>query len=122
MGRVKSSGNQSTELKMIRVFKDNGFKGWRRNFPLEGKPDFVFPAHRLAVFVDGCFWHGHPALCRLPATNTEYWERKISRNAARDKEVGKILKKKGWRVMRVWEHEIDSKKTVGRLKKALIKG
>ena len=60
MSHVRSSGNKTTELAMIKVFKANGVKGWRRKYPIFGKPDFVFPKQRLAIFVDGCFWHGHP--------------------------------------------------------------
>lgn len=119
MSRVKSSGNKSTELKMISVFRKNGFTGWRRNYPLEGRPDFVFPKQRIAVFVDGCFWHGHPSRCRVPASNREYWTAKIEKNKKRDRLVNRRLKEMGWKTLRVWEHEVDSAKTAGRIEKAL---
>ena len=64
MSRIRSHGNASTELRLIAVFKELGISGWRRNYPLFGKPDFVFQSEKVAVFVDGVFWHGHP---RLPS-------------------------------------------------------
>lgn len=67
--------------------------------------DLVFPRARVAVFVDGCFWHGCPYHFRLPRTNTEYWRAKISRNQDRDVEVDRTLSDRGWLVVRVWEHE-----------------
>jgi DNA mismatch endonuclease (patch repair protein) len=104
---------------MISVFRKNGFTGWRRNYPLEGRPDFVFPKQRIAVFVDGCFWHGHPSRCRVPASNREYWTAKIEKNKKRDRLVNRRLKEMGWKTLRVWEHEVDSAKTAGRIEKAL---
>ena len=59
MRQVKSKKNKSTELRLIEIFKENGITGWRRNYPVKGHPDFVFPKKKIAVFVDGCFWHGH---------------------------------------------------------------
>ncbi|MBI5886179.1 MAG: DNA mismatch endonuclease Vsr [Deltaproteobacteria bacterium] len=120
MAQVRSSGNKSTEQKMIVVFKENKVKGWRRKYPLFGKPDFVFPKERVAVFVDGCFWHGHSKLCRMPENNNEYWIKKIEGNKKRDKKVNQELKKKHWKVLRIWEHKIESKKTIDKLKSCLI--
>lgn len=119
MSQVKSNGNRSTELKILALFKGNRITGWRRKYTLFGKPDFVFPKQRVAMFVDGCFWHGHPTKCRMPATNTEYWERKISRNQARDREVNQTLKKKGWKIVRVWEDCINKPSTLFKIRKAL---
>ncbi len=112
MSHVRSSGNKTTELAMIKVFKANGLKGWRRKYPIFGKPDFVFPKHRLAIFVDGCFWHGHPERCRIPVSNREYWAKKIARNKIRDKQVTKTLKANRWSVLRFWEHEICQPVTI----------
>jgi len=95
MARIKSSGNRSTELKVIDLFKKNGIKGWRRKYPAFGKPDFVFTKAKLAVFVDGCFWHACPKHCRMPGTNKEYWTKKIGRNKERDKLTAKELRRKG---------------------------
>ncbi|MDR2152020.1 MAG: very short patch repair endonuclease [Helicobacteraceae bacterium] len=110
MRRVKSKQNRSTELKLIAFFKANGVKGWRRNYKLFGKPDFVFPKSRLAVFVDGCFWHGHDCRNVTPKDNADYWREKISRNKKRDGEVTAVLQSKGWRVLRIWECALSNKK------------
>jgi len=106
MSRVKSSGNKSTEEKFISILKKNKLIGWRRKYPLLGKPDFVFPSFRLAIFIDGCFWHKCPKHFRLPSSNTKYWIEKINKNQKRDKLLTRKLKNKGWKVVRVWEHEL----------------
>lgn len=67
--------------------------------------DLVFRKSRVAVFVDGCFWHGCPDHHRLPSTNVDYWSAKIHRNQARDREVDDLLARRGWLVIRAWEHE-----------------
>lgn len=108
MRSVRGRGNASTELKVVRLFRENGIKGWRRHLPLPGRPDFAFPKARVAVFVDGCFWHGCPAHLRMPASNVDYWRGKVARNMERDARVTKELKAKGWRVLRMWEHEIKN--------------
>ena len=119
MARVKSKGNVSTEMRLIDVLRENSVTGWRRGYPLFGKPDFTFPKKKVAVFVDGCFWHGHPQKCRMPNTNRAYWERKISRNKARDRLVTRTLDEMGWHVIRIWEDSINSPNTVNELRKAL---
>lgn len=103
MSKVKSKKNKSTELKLISFFKSRKIKGWRRNSKLFGKPDFVFPALRVAIFVDGCFWHGH--MCRnvTPASNKDYWTAKIDRNKKRDILVSETITAKNWKVIRIWE-------------------
>jgi len=106
MSKVKSSRNKSTELKLLQRFKDNKITGWRRNVKLFGKPDFVFPKKKLAVFVDGCFWHGHDCRNTRPKDNEDYWSKKISRNQNRDIEVTAHLEKLGYTVIRLWECEI----------------
>lgn len=106
MGSVKSKGNKSTELKLIKIFKGNAIKGWRRNYKLFGNPDFVFTKKRIAVFVDGCFWHGHNCRNTTPRTNAEYWKTKISRNKERDNLVTSELSNRQWTVIRVWECEL----------------
>jgi DNA mismatch endonuclease, patch repair protein len=106
MRSVRSAGNKSTELKLIALFKQHGIKGWRRNFKLPGKPDFVFPRQRVVVFADGCFWHGHDCRNTKPAANAAYWQAKIERNRQRDQEVTAVLTAKKWRVVRIWECEI----------------
>ena len=69
MAAIRSKGNKDTELKLAAILRAHGIKGWRRHRPLPGKPDFIFPKHRLAVFVDGCFWHGCRWHCRMPQDN-----------------------------------------------------
>lgn len=109
MRKVKSAKNRSTEERLIAIFKEHGIKGWRRNYPVRGKPDFVFHKEKVAVFVDGCFWHGHDCRNTRPKDNEEYWTRKISRNMQRDMEVAEHLQSLGWRVVRIWECDLRKK-------------
>lgn len=103
MRQVKSKKNKSTELRLIEIFKQNGIKGWKRNYPVKGHPDFVFLKQRVAVFVDGCFWHGHDCRNTRPADHQEYWSRKRERNMKHDKEVTAMFEARGWTVLRIWE-------------------
>jgi len=120
MAAVRSTGNKATEIKLVRIFRDHRISGWRRNQRLPGKPDFVFPGSRLAVFVDGCFWHGCRIHLRMPANNRAYWLRKITRNQTRDRTTVRALRDSGWRVLRIWEHDLKfAKRVVRRLTKAL---
>jgi DNA mismatch endonuclease (patch repair protein) len=109
MAKVKSNRNKSTELRVIEIFRNFSITGWKTNCQIYGKPDFVFLEHKLAVFVDGCFWHGCEQHCRTPADNREYWINKINRNIKRDKFVTKQLENNGWTVIRLWEHELKKK-------------
>jgi len=111
MSRIRSHGNRDTELRLIALFREHGITGWRRNVPLFGKPDFVFRSAKLAVFVDGCFWHGCPRHATMPATNRAFWQAKLARNAARDREVTRTLREAGWRVLRVWECALTLKRS-----------
>ena len=116
MAAVKSKGNKATEIKLASILRKNRIKGWRRSVTLFGSPDFVFRKERLAVFVDGCFWHGCPRHLRRPKDNKGYWRKKLSRNQSRDKLVTKTLRNAGWRVLRIWEHELkDVPKLVSRV-------
>jgi len=108
MRSVKSKGNKSTELTLISFFKQNGIKGWRRNYELIGKPDFVFPKLRIAIFTDGCFWHGHDCRNTRPIQNSEYWGKKRERNIKRDLLINEKLGEKDWTVIRIWECEIKN--------------
>ena len=108
MRQVKSSRNKSTELKLITFFKANNIKGWRRNYPLFGKPDFTFPTIKAVFFVDGCFWHGHDCRNVTPKDNAEYWTKKREKNIKRDREVTQTLETKGWTVIRLWECELKN--------------
>jgi DNA mismatch endonuclease (patch repair protein) len=105
MGRVRSRRNRSTELALASAFRVAGITGWRRHLPIPGSPDFAFPSVKLAVFVDGCFWHGCPKHGTMPATNKDFWNNKIATNKRRDRKVTAILKSNGWRIVRIWEHD-----------------
>ena len=122
MSRVRSSGNKSTELRLIKLFKSAGITGWRRNYPVKGKPDFVFMKHRVAVFVDGCFWHGHDCRNTRPSSSPDYWGRKRERNIHNDVKVTDMLRTRGWMVLRIWECELkktNEERTLERIKSAI---
>lgn len=120
MATVRSTGNKVTELRLARIVRAHGIKGWRRHLPLPGKPDFVFQKEHVAVFVDGCFWHGCPKHLRTPKSNKAYWRRKIATNRMRDVRVSRVLRKDGWHVLRVWEHELKNEpRLVERLRASL---
>ncbi len=122
MARIRSSGNRDTELRLIALMREHGITGWRRNARIFGKPDFIFRRERVAVFVDGCFWHGRSRHATKPANNRAFWKAKLARNAARDREVTRALRKAGWRVLRVWECALARAKaraTLARIARAL---
>ena len=106
MSRIKGKGNKDTELVMIQILRSNHISGWRRNQAVLGKPDFVFLKQKIALFVDGCFWHGCPKHSNAPKNNHEFWREKLQKNKDRDKFVARELRKIGWKVVRVWEHEL----------------
>ena len=76
MSQIRGRGNKDTEIALARLLRQNKITGWRRQLPVFGKPDFVFPKQKLAVFVDGCFWHGCPKHSNLPANNRAFWIKK----------------------------------------------
>lgn len=85
-----------------------------------GRPDFVFPKGKLAVFVDGCFWHGCPKCYHRPLSNRKYWDAKVLRNKARDKKLRGKLRRDGWSVIRVWEHELtNTQKVLSRIRNSV---
>lgn len=115
MAAVKGRGNLTTEVALMKILRKEKITGWRRHYDrVEGRPDFAFSKEKLAIFIDGCFWHGCKKHGTIPKTNVEFWEKKIETNMKRDKLVSKNLKKKGWRVLRIWEHDLKKKtSTVG---------
>lgn len=122
MSRIRGAGNKSTELRMVVLFRRQRITGWRRNSRIFGRPDFVFPKLKLAIFIDGDFWHGHPTRSRIPATRREFWLKKIASNRARDRLVSRTLQARGWRVVRIWEFALGRKyqrRTVARITSAL---
>lgn len=138
MAKVRGHGNESTELALAKLFRRNKITGWRRQVELRianeelrirasggnGKirnskfrirhfkvrPDFVFPKLKLAVFVDGCFWHGCPKHGTQPKGNHTFWKKKFARNMARDRLVNQALRTNGWQVLRIWEHDLARKR------------
>lgn len=120
MSRIKGKGNKDTELALIRIMKKHHISGWRRNYKLFGKPDFVFPKQKIALFVDGCFWHLCPIHFNMPQNNKAFWEKKLAGNKERDRIVTGTLRQEHWIVVRIWEHELSSPKhVVKKLVKAL---
>jgi DNA mismatch endonuclease (patch repair protein) len=110
MRAVRSRGNRVTELVLVRMLRQHKITGWRRHAGLAGNPDFVFRKQKLAVFVDGCFWHGCAKHCRMPKGNSSYWNPKIASNRIRDRQVNRMLRRTGWQVLRIWEHELAQRK------------
>jgi len=113
MQAVKSKGTR-LEKRLFAMLAGMGISGWKKNVKnITGKPDVAFLNQKIAIFVDGCFWHGCP-YCRrkLPETNHEYWERKIKRNVELAESYNEQLSRDGWAVIRIWEHEIKDAKTL----------
>jgi DNA mismatch endonuclease (patch repair protein) len=115
MSRIRS-GNTSPEKMVRSILHANGFRFRLHRKDLPGKPDIVLPKFQIVVFVNGCFWHQCPNCKsgRLPKSNLPYWEPKLKRNQERDKKNVLELKKLGWRVITIWECQID-KKSIQRL-------
>jgi DNA mismatch endonuclease (patch repair protein) len=112
MARIRSKGNKETELRLAYILREAALKGWRRGHPLAGKPDFVFARQKVAIFVDGCFWHGCPNCYRAPKSNVSYWRLKIGRNRRRDSQINKKLRGMGWSVLRFWKCELEDAASV----------
>lgn len=109
MRKVKSS-NTTPELLLRKALWKNGIRGWRiHSKDLPGRPDIVFTKKKIAIFVDGCFWHGCPECYRRPNSRQDYWDQKLERNIARDRKNENDLRGAGWKVVRFWEHEIMNK-------------
>lgn len=107
MAAVKSRGNKSTEQIFLRFLRRHKIVGWRRHYKqLPGTPDFAFPKSRVAVFLDGCFWHGCKRCFKMPKTNRKFWAEKIEGNKKRDRLVSKAIRAKNWSVVRLWEHTL----------------
>lgn len=105
MSRIKGR-NTKPEITLRKFLSFHGLKGYRTHYPLTGKPDIAFPKQKIAIFVDGCFWHKCPVCRKIPATNTKFWTDKINSNVRRDRIVNAALRKKGWKVIRIREHVV----------------
>jgi len=121
MRSIRPRGNKSTEGRLVLLLKEAGIKGWQSQQKVANTtPDFIFPDQRLAIFVDGCFWHGCPAHFKLPANRSSYWAGKIMRNRERDLENSSQLGLSGWRTVRLWEHDLaDVPGTIAKIRLAL---
>ena len=123
MSRIRSSGNKSTEQCLVLLLRKYKLYGWRRHYDLVGKPDFVWSDRKLALFVDGCFWHGHTCGKNItPQTNAKEWSKKINRNRGRDQRVMNILRRQGWGAMRIWECQLakNPKVSINRISEKLM--
>jgi DNA mismatch endonuclease, patch repair protein len=106
MSRIRSRNNKDTELLFASLLRKYHISGWRRHLPLAGRPDFAFRRERVAVFIDGCFWHCCPKCGNTPANNAAFWKHKLQGNKLRDKRVTRQLRADGWQVLRIWEHDL----------------
>jgi DNA mismatch endonuclease (patch repair protein) len=108
MAGIKGKRNRSTELHVAAKLVRAGVRGWRRHpNDVPGRPDFAFPERRIALFVDGCFWHGCPRGNRnTPRTRAEFWQAKIAAKRTRDRTVDRHLRAQGYRIVRIWEHAL----------------
>lgn len=122
MASVGSRGNRSTEQLMEKLLRRHHLKGYRTQWPVVGKPDFAWPKLRVALFIDGCWWHGCPRCkrCRKPSkSNAAFWRTKVESNRRRDVRVSRHLRGQGWKVLRVWECVVEHQRTISRLIRTL---
>lgn len=120
MSRIKARDTRP-ELAVRRALWAAGLRYRLHDKRLPGKPDIVFASRRVAVFVHGCFWHGHKGCPRhrIPKSRVEWWTAKIRRNVARDLEVQEALEKEGWRVLLIWECETEDAAKLEALERAI---
>ena len=118
MSQIKAK-NTKPEILFRKYIWSKGIKNFRVKNKLTGKPDLVFTKKKVAVFIDGCFWHKCPKCYIKPKSNKPFWNTKIKQNIKRDAIVNDLLKKDGWRVLRIWEHVI--RKDINSAYKRLLK-
>lgn len=123
MAKIRASGNASTELLVELALRREQLRGWTKHpSNVLGRPDFIFPAERTLLFVDGCFWHACPRCQRrVPRTRRSFWSEKIEQNRRRDQRVRRALRKSGYHVLRVWEHEVGQGPWLARLRHTLAR-
>jgi DNA mismatch endonuclease, patch repair protein len=122
MSRVRGIGNRSTEGRVEAALVKDGITGWVKHPPnILGKPDFYFAKYRLALFIDGCFWHACPKCGRMPKSRVDFWATKIDANRRRDNRIRRMLRDQGYHVMRVWEHELRARRWLSRLRGMLTR-
>lgn len=118
MAAIRSRGNTTTELRLGKLLWAASLRGYRKHWRVAGKPDFAWPGRKVAVFVDGCFWHG--CGCKgLPRTNAEFWRDKIETNKRRDRRVSQSLRRDGWKVIRIKECAVRKPTTLTRIARAV---
>lgn len=110
MSRIRGR-NTKPELVVRRFLHQRGFRYRLHVAGLPGRPDLVLPKYRTTIFVEGCFWHGHSCQKgRVPGTNSSFWQAKVATNQARDKRNQRLLRRDGWRVIRIWECQLATNK------------
>jgi DNA mismatch endonuclease, patch repair protein len=122
MASVRSRGNKTTELRMEAILRSQKLRGYRTQWPVAGKPDFAWPKIKVALFIDGCWWHGCPRCkrCKTPSkSNAEFWQAKVASNKRRDARVSLALRKGGWKVLRVWECAVTADRTLSRIMRSV---
>jgi DNA mismatch endonuclease (patch repair protein) len=109
MSAIRGKSNKTTEVRLRMALVRHGIAGWTlRPGTLQGNPDFFFPKPRVAIFVDGCFWHCCPRCGHTPKTRSQFWSAKLERNKQRDRLTSRLLKKMGVHVIRIWEHDLST--------------
>lgn len=111
MSKVRSKETK-LEIEFRKILWAQGLRYRKNNTKLFGKPDISFGGKKTVIFIDSCFWHGCREHLRLPSTNVEYWKNKINRNRKRDKEVSDHYSKKGWYIIRIWEHDLKKSRRI----------
>ena len=106
MSRIKGKNTQP-EIELRKALFKNGHRGFSVSSKIIGKPDIIFTKKKIAVFIDGCYWHKCMKCFITPKTRTKWWMKKINRNVKRDNKVDTLLKSDGWKVLRFWEHDIN---------------
>ena len=115
MAAVKGKHNRTTEIQFRMALVRGGVSGWVTHTSLPGKPDVYFPKARIAIFLDGCFWHGCGRCGHVPKTNNLFWKTKIARNQDRDRRNLRLLRKEGIYVIRAWEHSLNDANQLQRI-------
>jgi len=107
MRNIRSKGTRP-ELKVARELKRRRIYFSSHSKTVPGKPDIIFRRKKIAVFIDSDFWHGNPGYFKMPKSNTRYWKAKIEGNRCRDRQVNAVLRKSGWKIIRIWEHNLNN--------------
>jgi DNA mismatch endonuclease (patch repair protein) len=108
MGKVRSKGNRTTEVRLRYALVRAGISGWHLHVPIPGRPDFYFDKQKVAIFVDGCFWHGCPKCGHIPKANRAFWRAKIERNQERARKWDRLLSRQGVLTKHVWECDLKA--------------